>query len=88
MFVTKASYLGDYTKFSQQNMLKAQTVFMSSCKLMELDVIENTTFVDSNKLGNITGPDGTIFTERRLSLSVEFLGGLFMKIEQKVEYTG
>jgi hypothetical protein len=86
--VTKVSYLGDYTKFSQQNMLKAQTVFMSSCKLMELDVIENTTFVDSNKLGNITGPDGTIFTERRLSLSVEFLGGLFMKIEQKVEYTG
>jgi hypothetical protein len=55
---------------------------------MELDVIGNTTIIDSNKLENRTGPDGTIFTERRLSLSVEFLGGLFMKIDQKPEYTG
>ncbi len=69
-------------------MLKAQTVFLASCKLMELDVIGNTTIIDSNKLGNITGPDGTIFTECRLSISVEFLGGLFMKIYQKPEYTG
>jgi hypothetical protein len=69
-------------------MMKAQTEFMASCKLMELDVIGNTTIIDNNKLRNITGPDGTILTERSLSLSVEFLGGLFMKIEQKVEYTG
>ena len=81
-------YLGTYSSFAQQNMLKAQNEFLASCKLMELDVIGNTTLIDNNKLRNITGPDGTIFTERCLSLSVEFLGGLFMKIEQKVEYTG
>jgi hypothetical protein len=69
-------------------MLQTQTTFMESCKLMELDAIGNTTIIDSNKLRNTTGPDGTIFTERRLSLSVEFLGGLFMKIDQKPEYTG
>jgi hypothetical protein len=69
-------------------MLKAQNVFMASCKLMELDVIGNTTIIDNNKLTNINGSDGTIFTERRLSLSVEFLGGLFMRIDQKPEYTG
>jgi hypothetical protein len=69
-------------------MLKAQTVFMASCKLMELDVIGSTTITDNNKTRNITGPDGIIYTERKLSLSVEFLGGLFMKIDQKPEYTG
>jgi hypothetical protein len=60
---------------------------MASCKLMELVVIGNTVVVN-NKTRNATAPDGTIYTERRLSLSVEFMGGLFMKIEQKVEYTG
>jgi hypothetical protein len=69
-------------------MLKAQTVFMASCKLMELDVIGNTTIIDNNKTRNITGPDGSLYTERKLSVSVEFLGGLFMKIDQKPEYTG
>ena len=54
---------------------------------MELVVIGNTV-VANNKTRNATAPDGTTYTERRLSLSVEFMGGLFMKIEQKVEYTG
>jgi hypothetical protein len=69
-------------------MLKAQTAFLQSCKLMELDVFGNTTITDNNRLRKFTGPDGTTYTERRLLLSVEFLGGLFMKIEQKMEYTG
>ncbi len=69
-------------------MLQTQTTFMESCKLLELDVIGNTTIIDSNKLRNTTGPDGTVYTERKLFLSVEFLGGLFMKIDQKPEYTG
>jgi hypothetical protein len=70
-------------------MLKAQAAFMASCKLMELDVIGNTTITDSIiKFRNITGPDETVYTGRRLSVTIEFLGGLFMKIDQKPEYTG
>ncbi len=55
---------------------------------MELVVIGNTTDVDDKKLWNVTAPDGTIYTERRLTLSFEFVGGLFTKIEQNEEYTG
>ncbi len=35
-----------------------------------------------------TAPDGTIYTERRLTLKIEFKGGFFIKIEQKIEYPG
>ncbi len=80
-------YSGDYARFQQKSVLKTPSAFMASCKLMELVVIGNTVVVN-NKTRNATAPDGTIYTERRLSLSVEFMGGLFMKIEQKVEYTG
>jgi hypothetical protein len=55
---------------------------------MELVVIGNTTDVDDKKLRNVTAPDGTIYMERRLTLSFEFVGGLFTKIEQNEEYTG
>ncbi len=55
---------------------------------MELVVIGNTTDVDDKKLRNVSAPDGTIYMERRLTLSFEFVGGLFTKIEQNEEYTG
>jgi hypothetical protein len=86
-FIAVYIYSGEFTKFSQQNMLSTQAAFLTSCKLMELDVTGNTTVLDSDKLRSIT-IGGTLYTERRLLLSVEFLGGLFMKIEQKAEYTG
>jgi hypothetical protein len=50
-------------------------------------VIGTTTMDDTATLPNTT-LNGTVYTERRLELSVEFLGGLFMNIEQKAEYTG
>jgi hypothetical protein len=68
-------------------MLMTQTEFVPSCRLMELDVIGTTTMDDTATLQNTT-LNGTVYTERRLYLSVEFLGGLFMNIEQKAEYTG
>jgi hypothetical protein len=55
---------------------------------MELVVNENTTIIDKKDLRNATTPDGTIFTERRMIIKILFTGALFMKIEQKVEYTG
>jgi len=55
---------------------------------MEMAFIGNISVIDNKKLRNATAPDGTIYTERRLSLNVEFMGGLFTKIEQKVAYTG
>jgi hypothetical protein len=55
---------------------------------MELVTNENTTIVDKNNMKNATSPDGTIYTERIMSLRIEFTGGFFIKIEQKVEYPG
>ena len=70
------------------NVLKIPTEFKVSCKLMEVVANENTTIIDTNDLRNATAPDGTIYTERRMALKILFTGVLFMKIEQKVEYTG
>jgi hypothetical protein len=55
---------------------------------MEIVATENTTIIGTKELRNATAPDGTIFTERRMTLKILFTGVLFMKIEQKVEYTG
>jgi hypothetical protein len=55
---------------------------------MELDVTEKTTSTHTDFIKNITGPDRLVYTERRLMLNLEFRTGLFMKIEQRKDYSG
>jgi hypothetical protein len=47
-----------------------------------------TTIINKKDMRHATAPDGTIYTERRLTLKIEFKGGFFIKIEQKIEYPG
>ena len=85
-----ASTVADYAKFAETSMLKTQTDFLPSCNLMELDVPGNTTISDTNSTipSRVVFQDGGIYYLRVLTLSMEFLSGLFMHIEQKEEYTG
>ncbi len=62
--------------------------FPSSCTLMELDMIWNAPKTDSVSLRKIIGQDGQIYKERRLQIKLEFRTELFMKIEQKKDYSG
>jgi hypothetical protein len=55
---------------------------------MELDVTEKTTSTHTDFIKNITGPDRLVYTERKLMLNLEFRTGLFMKIEQRKDYSG
>jgi len=77
-------------------MLRTQTEFRPSCRLMELDVLDNTTIRDSLQpfTINITTNDtadglvALMYTQRELSISIDFLSGIFMNIEQMKEYSG
>jgi hypothetical protein len=55
---------------------------------MELDVTQKTTSTNTDFIKTITGQDRLVYTERRLVLSLEFRTGLFMKIEQRKDYSG
>ena len=57
---------------------------------MELDVTGNTTLSDINShfIPISVLQDGVTYYQRGLTLSVEYLSGNFMYIEQKEEYTG
>jgi hypothetical protein len=55
---------------------------------MELDVTEKTTSTHTDFIKNVTGQDRLVYTERRLWLNLEFRTGLFMKIEQRKDYSG
>ena len=68
-------------------MLMTQNDVLPSCNLMELDVTDNTTITDSNNTSTVT-LDGVVYTYREISISMDFLSGIFMNIEQKPEYTG
>ncbi len=71
----------------QQSILRSQGEFMSSCKLMELDVNGNTKN-DKAWIREITAQDGLVYTESWLSLRIEFRPGFFTKMEQRNEYSG
>ncbi len=43
---------------------------------------------DPTSSGYIPGEDGLSYNKRYLTLKVEFINGLFMKIEQKKDYSG
>jgi hypothetical protein len=81
-------FLGNLAKFNETISLLIQKEFPSSCTLMELDVTEKTTSTHTDFIKNITGPDRLVYTERRLVLNLEFRTGLFMKIEQRKDYSG
>ena len=68
-------------------MLMTQNDFLPSCNLMELDVTGNTTITDSKNTSTVT-LDGVVYMYREISISMDFLSGIFMNIEQKPEYTG
>jgi hypothetical protein len=55
---------------------------------MELDMIGNTPKTNTIYLRKIIGQDGQIYKERRLQIKLEFRTELFMKIEQKKDYSG
>jgi len=55
---------------------------------MELDVTGVTTSTDTNSSRNITSQDGLVYKKRNLHIKLEFQSGLFMKIEQKKDYSG
>jgi hypothetical protein len=54
---------------------------------MELDVIGKTPRIKNN-LNKILGLDGLIYNERRLYIDLDFRTELFMKMEQKKDYSG
>ena len=68
-------------------MLMTQNDFLPSCNLMELDVTGNTTITDSKNTSTVT-LDGVVYMYREIIISMDFLSGIFMNIEQKPEYTG
>ena len=73
--------------FAETSMLMTQNDFLPSCNLMELDVTGNTTITDSKNTSTVT-LDGVVYMYREISISMDFLSGIFMNIEQKPEYTG
>ena len=76
--------------FAETSMLNTQSEFQHSCNLMELDVTGNTTLSDINShfIPISVLQDGVTYYQRGLTLSVEYLSGNFMYIEQIEEYTG
>jgi len=80
-------FLGDMAFVERKNIMRTQSKFMSSCKLVELYATGNTTVADVTS-PRITDQDGLEYTLRQLSLSVGVLTGLFMKMEQRMEYSG
>jgi hypothetical protein len=79
--------LGDLAQFNQKGILLSHKEFPSSCTLLELDAVTKT-ITGEIFSKNVTGQDGLIYNKRYLNLKLEFRSGLFMKIEQKKDYSG
>ncbi len=79
--------IGTLASLNRESMLSHKE-FPSSCTLMELDMIGNTPKTDIVLLRKIIGQDGQIYKERKLQIHLEFRTELFMKIEQKKDYSG
>jgi hypothetical protein len=80
-------FIGDLAMFNQRSAMLSHKEFPSSCTLVEMDgTVTNT--IASNNIGDITGQDGLIYSKRTLALKIEFRSGLFMKMEQRKDYSG
>lgn len=80
-------FIGDLAMFNPNTISQASKELPSPCTLLELDVMTKTKDEDK-EIRNITGQDGLIYSRRYLTLKLEFLNALFMKIEQKQDYSG
>ena len=80
--------VGELASLNRESIMLLHKEFPSSCTLMELDVIGNTPKTDTTNLRKIIGQDTQIYKERRLQIHLEFRTELFMKIEQKKDYSG
>jgi hypothetical protein len=80
-------FKGDLAMFNPNRISQASNELPSSCTLLELDVVTKTKDQDM-EIRNITGQDGMIYSRRYLTIKLEFLNALFMKIEQKQDYSG
>ena len=75
--------------FNQRSAMLSHKEFPSSCTLVELDgTVTNTIMSPYPPIGDITGQDGLIYNKRTLALKIEFRSGLFMKMEQRKDYSG
>jgi hypothetical protein len=81
-------YSGDYAGFTREKAQRIPVEFKTSCKLMEIVANGNSIILDKKNMRNATSPDGTLYTERSLILRIKFMGGFFIKIEQRREYPG
>jgi hypothetical protein len=79
--------LGNLASLNGDGIMLSHREFPSSCTVMELDVIGKTPKI-TNNLNKIIGLDGLIYNERRLYIYLEFRTELFMKMEQKKDYSG
>ncbi len=75
--------------FNQRSAMLSLKEFPSSCTLVELDGTVTSTIISPfQNIGEITGQDGLIYNKRILAVKIEFLSGLFMKMEQRKDYSG
>jgi hypothetical protein len=75
--------------FNQRSAMLSHKEFPSSCTLVELDgTVTNTIMSPYPSIGDITGQDGLIYNKRTVALKIEFRSGLFMKMEQRKDYSG
>ena len=82
-------FIGDLSEFNQRSAMLSHKEFPSSCTLVELDgTVTNTIISPYPPIGDITGQDGLIYNKRTLALKIEFRSGLFMKMEQRKDYSG
>ena len=79
--------LGNLASLNGDSVMLSHQEFPSSCTVMELDVIGKTPKIKNN-FNKIIGLDGLIYSERRLYIYLEFRTELFMKMEQKKDYSG
>jgi hypothetical protein len=79
--------LGNLASLNGDGIMLSHREFPSSCMVMELDVIGKTPRIKNN-FNKIIGLDGLIYSERRLYIYLEFRTELFMKMEQKKDYSG
>jgi hypothetical protein len=74
--------------FNQRSAILSHKEFPSSCTLVELDGTVTNTIMIHPSIGDITGQDGLIYSKRNVALKIEFRSGLFMKMEQRKDYSG
>ncbi len=80
--------IGELAGVKQESIMLSHKEFPSSCTLMELDVIGKPPRTDIFNYKKITGQDGLVYNERSLQINLEFRTEIFMKIEQKKDYSG